>query len=89
MLIVKSHATSKGFLGQWIDSFHISLQQVILMLDTILNQVLELFHLDLYYNLIHVGVSTTSCLAHWLRCVLLDCNFITVSVFRCVLYVEN
>ena len=39
-------------LGQRIDSHHVSLQEIILVLDLIGNQILKLLHLDLDYDIV-------------------------------------
>ena len=45
------------FLSQGVDSFHIGLQKVVLVLDPAFNQVLELLHFYLYDYFVHVRVA--------------------------------
>ena len=57
MLVVESHTSVDVFLGERIDPFHVGLKQVVLVFDPVFDQILELFHLDLHDNLVHVGVA--------------------------------
>ena len=56
MLVVQSHASSFGLLSQWIHSLHVSLQQIILVLDPILNEVLKFLHLNLHNDVVDIRV---------------------------------
>jgi len=58
MLIIKCHATILALFGERINSFHIGLKQVVFVLNFVLDDVLELLHLDLDDNLVHVRVAT-------------------------------
>ena len=62
LLIVKSETAILLFLSQRIDSFHVRLEQVVLMLYPVFNQILELFHLYLHNNLVNVRITFTTSL---------------------------
>ena len=57
LLIVQRHASRIQLLRQRVHSHHVSLCQVVLMLNPILYQVLKLLHLNLHDVLVHVRVT--------------------------------
>ena len=57
LLIVQRHASRIQLLRQRVHSHHVSLRQVVLMLDPILYQVLKLLHLNLHDVLVHIWVT--------------------------------
>ena len=57
LLIVQRHASRVQLLRQRVHSHHVSLRQVVLMLDPILYQVLKLLHLNLHDVLVHIRVA--------------------------------
>ena len=48
-----------SFLGERIDSLHVSLQKAILVRDLVLHQILELLHLDLDDDFIDVRIAAS------------------------------
>ena len=57
LLVIECHSASNGLLCQWVDAFHIGLQQVILVFDSVLDEILELLHLNLDDDLVYIRVS--------------------------------
>ena len=57
LLVIERHTACSILLGERIDTLHISLQQVVLVLDLVLDQVLELLHLYLDDDLVDVRVA--------------------------------
>ena len=48
-----------SFLGERIDSLHVSLQKAIFVRDLVLHQILELLHLDLDDDFIDVRIAAS------------------------------
>ena len=57
LLVIERQTARSRLLGQRVHSDHISLGQVVLMFDSVFDQVLELFHLYLHNVLIHIRVA--------------------------------
>ena len=56
-LVVQSLTTSLAFFREWINSFHVCLQKVVLVLNPVFNQVLKLFHFDFDNYLVDVWIA--------------------------------
>ena len=54
------------FFGQGIDSHHIGLQKIVLVLYLVSDQVLELLHFNLHNDVVNFGLVAILCtILHW------------------------
>jgi len=58
-LVVERRSSIRSLLGQWVDSLHVSLKQIVLVFDLVFDHVLKLFHLNLNDDVVHVRVATS------------------------------
>ena len=55
-MVVEGHSAGYSLLCQRVNSFHIGLQQVILVFNPVFDEILELLHLNLDDDLVYIRV---------------------------------